>query len=261
MLASQNGSYPVAELLLERGADVNLQNSTGYSALSLAILNRYSDITDLLLKNGADANESNSISLNARTLAEMAGDTAILRQLKSAGARRNLFPAFKSMGSGVELNFSKKDFFSGFFISQHDFKYNLEYNLGFAFRPSAKKISYTIPDYGEYQFMERRQFLFFDLMKGFPVDSKRTAGVNAGVRLIYTFGKFRGTEIPVNGNFSAAPQAWLFFRKDNLEARIGYHYSGYGEKELGKSHLTFSVFYNFYNFNSKHINKTLKWIQ
>lgn len=260
MLSSQNGSLPVVELLIERGAEVNLQNNRGFSALSLAILNRHAEISDVLLDNGANANESNSISLNARTLAEITGDSVILQQLKKAGARKNLFPAFQSMGGGTELNFSKKDFFSGFFITQHDYKYNLDYNLGFAFRPSAKTISFPIPDYGEYQFMERRQLIFFDLMKGFSVDKYGSAGVSVGARLSYTFGKYRGTEIPVNGSYNAAPQAWLFFRKNELEGRLGYHFSNYGEEELGKSHFTFTLLYNFYNFNAKHINRTLKWI-
>lgn len=261
MLASQSGAFSIAELLINNGANINIQNNKGFSALSLAILNNHADIVQLLIDNGANTKETNSISLNAKSLALLSSDTSIINSIRRTGAKSNFFPAFKTIGAGLDASVSPADFMTGFFITQHDFKFNLNYNLGFSFRPSAKKINFVIPDYGEYQFMERRQILYFDLTKGFNFNVTKSTGINIGARLLYSFGKYRGTEIPINGNFNAAPQVWLFYKKGNFESRLGYHYSNYGEKELSKSHFSFGLIYDFYNFKTKNINRNLKWIE
>jgi ankyrin repeat protein len=258
MLASQSGSIPTAELLLSSGAHSNLQNNKGFSALSLAIVNKNGGMVKTLLENGANAEEANSISLNPRALAKFSGDTFIIREIKKAGGKPILFPSFKSMGGGIELNFNSADFITGVFITQHDFKYNLTYNFGFSIRPTSKKINFSIPDYGIYQFMERRNMFNFDLSKGFKFTS--TSGINVGGRLMYHFGKYRGTNIHINGRLNAAPQAWVFVRKSNFEWRFGYHYSNYGEKDLAPSHITANLIYHFYNFKNQNFNRAIKWI-
>lgn len=262
MLASQTGLVPLVELLLNSGAAVNTMENRGYSALSLAILNKHKDVVDLLIENNANVNENNSISLNPRSLAKTTGDTAIWRSLKKAGAKPNYFPAFKTIGAGADMVFSSGDFFTGFFITQRDFKYNLNYTLGFLFRPKAIDMDQTIPKFGSYQFMERRSTFYFELTKSYflTLKSNSYAGINFGPRILYTFGKYRGTEISVNGGFKIAPSAYIFYRKNNFETRFGYHYSNYGEKALSKSHFTLGLFYNFYNFNTGNINRNLKWI-
>lgn len=262
MFASQNGYLPLVELLLNNQADINLQNNKGYSALSLAIVNKHRDIVNYLIQHGANVKEVNSININARVLANISGDTAILDTIKKARVKVNLFPVFKSMGGGIEACFNKKDFITGIFISQFDLKYGLTYNFGFSLRPSAIQIRQIIPEYGYYQFMERRYLFNFDLTKGFSFhpDNQSIAGINLGGSLLYTFGKYRGTNIPINGGFRVAPKAWVFYRKHNFETRFGYHYTNYGEKELSKSHFTISLMYHFYNFNFQNLNRKLKWI-
>lgn len=261
MLASQSGSVPLTELILSSGADVNIQNGRGFSALSLAIMNKHEEIVRLLIANGADTKEVNSISLNARSLATLSGDSAILNIIKNNGVKSNFIPSFVGMAGGIEINFAKRDFFTGFFISQRDFKYNFNYNVGFAFRPSAREIRFKIPEMGEYQFMERRSMFFLDLGKGFSFDPGKNSGISVGGRFMYNFGKYRGTNIQVNGGFSAAPQVYLYSRKNNFEARLGWHYSDYGENDLSKTHITIGLAYHFYNFKAQNINRVYKWLE
>ena len=56
MDAAENGHERVAELLLQRGAEVNLQNSDGWTALMQAAINGHERVVELLLQRGADAN-------------------------------------------------------------------------------------------------------------------------------------------------------------------------------------------------------------
>ena len=47
MFASQNGHSDVVNLLLDKSAKVNMENSFGWSALMVASLNEHSDIANL----------------------------------------------------------------------------------------------------------------------------------------------------------------------------------------------------------------------
>lgn len=53
MLACQNGHYAVAKLLLEKGAQVDLQSDTGTTALMSACSNEHFEVATLLLQHGA----------------------------------------------------------------------------------------------------------------------------------------------------------------------------------------------------------------
>jgi ankyrin repeat protein len=53
MDASAVGNYDVVDLLIKHGADINLKNNYGKTALYIASVNRKNDIVDLLKKHGA----------------------------------------------------------------------------------------------------------------------------------------------------------------------------------------------------------------
>jgi ankyrin repeat protein len=52
----ENNYLEVFKLLLEYGADINLKNKEGYSALNLSIIFKNNTISCLLVNNGADIN-------------------------------------------------------------------------------------------------------------------------------------------------------------------------------------------------------------
>jgi uncharacterized protein len=53
MIASDSGYTALARLLVERGADVNLQNDQGATALDMALKRKRHDVADLLRQHGA----------------------------------------------------------------------------------------------------------------------------------------------------------------------------------------------------------------
>ena len=55
-VAAQIGSMEFVRLLLDKGADINLTNDFGTSALHLSILGGHEEVTRLLLDEGADIN-------------------------------------------------------------------------------------------------------------------------------------------------------------------------------------------------------------
>ena len=60
MFVSDNGHHQVMELLLKEGADVNIQNNDGWTALMIASDDGHHQVVELLLKEGADVNIQNN---------------------------------------------------------------------------------------------------------------------------------------------------------------------------------------------------------
>ena len=60
MLAAGNGHERVVELLIQRGAEVNLQNSEGATALMGAAYYGYARVVDMLLQRGVEINLQDS---------------------------------------------------------------------------------------------------------------------------------------------------------------------------------------------------------
>lgn len=86
-LASAQGHLPIVEALIQNGANVNAQASTGSTPLYEAVLNGFEDITRVLLENGADfmktfPNQNRSTVLH---IASFFGCTAIVQLLLETG--------------------------------------------------------------------------------------------------------------------------------------------------------------------------------
>ena len=53
MWASYNGHIEVVILLIEKGADINARDSSGYTALKMASIMGHTEIANLLIEAGA----------------------------------------------------------------------------------------------------------------------------------------------------------------------------------------------------------------
>ncbi len=71
------GYLPIAQTLIDAGADVNRRNSVGQTALMMAALFNQGEIIDLLLENGADASVTDAANNTVRTLAIAQGNTEL----------------------------------------------------------------------------------------------------------------------------------------------------------------------------------------
>ena len=54
MIACFNGHFEIANLLITEGADINIQNSTGFTSLTFACEKGHFEISELLIYNDAD---------------------------------------------------------------------------------------------------------------------------------------------------------------------------------------------------------------
>ena len=89
MLAAQNGHMQIVELLLKRGADINLQNSGGLAALNAAAYHGRERMVDVLLQHGAELNPQDA-AWPVLEAAAQGGKERVVDLLLRRGAEINL---------------------------------------------------------------------------------------------------------------------------------------------------------------------------
>lgn len=82
------GHIPVIEMLLKHGANINIQDDSGKTALHEAIENNKTEVAKTLIKNGADLNIMTNSKVNALYIAEQKKNAEIIDLLKKAGAHQ-----------------------------------------------------------------------------------------------------------------------------------------------------------------------------
>ena len=78
MDAAQAGSADLVRLFLEKGADPNLKSKDGQTALVVAVGRNDAEVARLLVEGGADADEADKLGLSARKYAALFKNPAIL---------------------------------------------------------------------------------------------------------------------------------------------------------------------------------------
>lgn len=87
--AVREGHLAIAELLLERGAKIDLPDRSGWSPLTSAVYRNDAEMIDLLLRKGADKNRYGDSGWSPLAVAITYGDLARVKQLVDAGADVN----------------------------------------------------------------------------------------------------------------------------------------------------------------------------
>lgn len=83
MLATYNGSYDCAKMLILNGANVNLKNDRGQTPLAGVCFKGDLSMVRLLVENGANVHEDNGMGLKAYHFALMFAKFKIAKYLKS----------------------------------------------------------------------------------------------------------------------------------------------------------------------------------
>ncbi len=86
-VASQRGRKEIVTLLLNRGANVNLQSKEGDTALLAASFNGYQDIVQILVLAGAEVNYKNPADETALSLAREERRTEVIQLLLQVGVK------------------------------------------------------------------------------------------------------------------------------------------------------------------------------
>ena len=245
MVAAQNGHIDIVELFFEEGANINVCNINGFSAFALAIKNGHSDIVKFFIENGADVNEKISKSINLLTLATKNNKKYIKDLLKENGARFNFYPNFTKLSMVLlDMNWNFDDFMCGGKLGIQESKYNIECNLGFNTRPFPIRILIRKENNLYYQFWERRSFFYLDFEKKINIykfSESTQIGLFLGVKEIYSFGSYRGSNIKINSKFVFVPQMGLYWRNNAIALKLNYEHLDFSVHKISAHRINFTV--------------------
>ena len=85
--AITDNNVEAAKFYIRLGADVNVKNNYGYTALMYASWNGYTEIVKLLLATSVDVNVKDMANQTALMIASWNGHTELVTLLKQHGAR------------------------------------------------------------------------------------------------------------------------------------------------------------------------------
>ncbi len=95
ILAAYNGHTSVVEFLYGKGADINAKDSGGQTALMHTCKRSFNETAAFLLKNGAEVNvQSRKKGVTALMITAVAGNVELVRMLLDRGADANLTDVF-----------------------------------------------------------------------------------------------------------------------------------------------------------------------
>ena len=95
ILAASNGHTSVVEFLFSEGADINARDSGGQTALTYSCKRSFDETAAFLLKNGAEVNvQSKKKGITALMLASVSGNVELVQMLLEHGADANLTDTF-----------------------------------------------------------------------------------------------------------------------------------------------------------------------
>ncbi|KAJ6257609.1 Ankyrin-1 [Drechslerella dactyloides] len=101
-IAAENGHHLAVELLLKKGAGVNIARKDGWTALHLAALNNFTSIIKLLYENGADTESKTTLGVTPLHVAVKNGHSETARLLLEGDANVNA----KDLQGWTPLQFS-----------------------------------------------------------------------------------------------------------------------------------------------------------
>jgi len=77
-----SGNKELAELLINKGANVNVRDLVGFTPLILSVTGGVSGVAELLIEKGANLLAATKTGKNALSIAEMTGNTKIAELIR-----------------------------------------------------------------------------------------------------------------------------------------------------------------------------------
>jgi ankyrin repeat protein len=263
MVAVDKGNSDIVDLLLANGADVNKENMGGMSPLGFAVNTENYKLSERLISEGADINHKINNSRNILELAKASKDEEIIELLESEGAKSNRLPYFNRISLGWGLNFNFDDFMTGFDVGLEDIKYNMGIEGGFYFRPAAIRIIEQESNNTFYQYWERRYYFYLGLDKKFQLinfNEYLSSGPVLGIKEIYTFGGYRGSNSNPESRFITAPKIGWYISNNVFTTSLSYEYINFDIPEMKSGRINLSFLFNFSLTKKSMQTKQIEWL-
>ncbi|TVR70599.1 MAG: ankyrin repeat domain-containing protein [Marinilabiliales bacterium] len=227
MMAVQLGREDMANYLLENNADVNIRTRDGMTPLAIAIANNQANLAEILIDQGADPGVRLTETENLMNLARWQGNTELIELLREQGIRRNIIPDFATMQISAGMMFNTGDYFHGLQAGLEDSKYDLLLSAGWKTRPVRRAVLIEFSDNWYDQLWEQRHLFYGSLHKRIRIlrpYAINTEGFYAGIRVMYSQGKYWGTYRYPEPRWHIVPSAGYYKEGSWWFYKVGYEY-------------------------------------
>lgn len=133
MIAAQEGFAQTAEFLINKGANINAETNNGHTALSIAIQYDHKDVVDVLLKHNPKKTGYSSKAHAPVNTAKTLNKPEYRKMLKQYGMK-NIFglPSFEYVTVGFGINYTPYDFLTNYEGGLHETTYNFDIFAGYS---------------------------------------------------------------------------------------------------------------------------------
>lgn len=243
----QNGHEIIVDKLIAFGCNVNKTNRNGFSAIHIASSFGYVRIVEKLLLAGANITNTNLAGLTPLELSLSNKHKPSSKILKDSATRFFKKPVFDKFIFSIENSFSENDYMPGLRIGLHEIHSGSSINLGYNFRYGREPILIKETENLFYQYWEKRHQFYLMLERKFYLgnDIHSHKGIITGLKEIYTFGSYRGTETSPEAFFCTSPVIGVFYSKKDFSIQFDYQYTDFKTLEFSPHRfnltLSFSI--------------------
>lgn len=227
MMAVQLGRTEIADYLIENNANIHFKTNDGLSVLAIAIANSQPELARILIELGADPKERISYADNLMNLARWEGNEELVSLLGQYNVRPVILPDFRILRVSGNILFNKDDFFNGLKASLEDDKYGLRLSAGWYTRPVRRAVLVEFSPEWYDQLWEHRHLYFGGLRKDISQRhsmSLNEEGLFAGIKLLYSKGRYWGTYSYPEPGWIIVPSAGYFKQGSWWFYEISYEY-------------------------------------
>ena len=263
MIAAQNGDTAFVGFLQELGGDIKRVSTSGFTAFQMALYNGHLETMDLLWESGIKHARAMLNEPNPYTLARYSRNSDTREWLQDHGFRKRFSPLLKSIFIGMNLDWNSTDYFLGFKAGVEELISGFTFELGYQFRPTAKRILIQEKDDTFYQFWEKRHMLSATLGNRITLYNRspnNQFGLYLGLGGIYSFGpKYRGSEQHARSVFRMVPAGGFYLEFKHTSFRINYEYLNLKTYRVEPHWINLGVYFKFPLSTKKFSNKTIPW--
>ncbi len=249
-----NSDTSIVNLLIQYGADVNIQNSFGYTPLIEATFYNNLQIAEILLKAGAkpqikDSTTQEFTALDYALKYHLSKITALLlpytdnpdkyhnqalrsdnlliaKQIRQNTGQKFLSPILTKVYITPQVLFSYNDLFLGGKIGFFEARYNFETNFGIMPRLFRRRILIEQSPHNYLQVWEKRTMLIFEINKNFNLfyGDEHISGMYIKLGGNYSFGDYKGINYSYQKPFVPSAGIGIWSQKKHIRMKLGYEY-------------------------------------
>jgi ankyrin repeat protein len=207
-IAAYNGNLEFLKKYYNTTKDKEKLNKDNMQPIDVALLGGQAEIFEWFTSLGENPREKINDVYTSLILAEASGDKTTIEIVKSMGTKSLFYMYPQKISLGYDFIFNKKDFIMSPSVGIMDSRYGFSAELGFLFRGYERRILMPVSSNSYYQLRESRYGFSLGMMKDFKIDQSSINtywSVSFKLKGVYFFGNYDGMNLRVSNDIKISP--------------------------------------------------------